>query len=136
MAFATVDDYRAKYTTDMDDARLEAWLEDATGMMSDEMDKAHVDYYEPTDSMAARLMRICRDCVHRAIGDGSDASMGIPMGATQASMAAGGYSESFTMGNPYGDLFLREPERKALGISRGGVGIAVPSYGRAEACHD
>lgn len=129
MAFATVAEYRAKYATDLDDAKLGAWLEDASGMMADEMDAAGVDYYEPTESMAARLMRICRDVVHRAIGDGTDLSMGIPAGATQASMAAGGYSESFTLGNPYGDLFLRDSERKALGISRGGVGLAVPSYG-------
>ena len=129
MAFATVAQYRAKYATDLDDAQLLVWLEDASGIMSDEMDAAHVDFCEPTESMAARLSRICRDMVHRAIGDGTDLSMGIPAGATQASMAAGGYSESFTMGNPYGDLFLREAERKALGISRGGVGLAVPSYG-------
>ena len=136
MAFATVAEYRAKYATDLDDAKLGAWLEDASGMMVDEMDAAGVDYYEPTDSMAARLMRICRDCVHRAIGDGTDAAMSIPYGASQASMAAGGYSESFTMGNPYGDLFLKASERKALGIMSGRFAVAAPSYGRAEVPND
>lgn len=132
MAFATVAQYRAKYQTDMDDASLLVWLEDASGIMADEMDAAHVDYCEPTDSMAARLSRVCRDMVHRAVGDGSDLSMGIPTGATQASMAAGGYSESFTMGNPYGDLFLKRDEKRLLGIVRGGIGMARPSYGRLE----
>lgn len=124
MAFATVAEYRAKYATDMDDATLSEWLEDASSVMADAMDAACVDYYEPTDSMAARLKRICREMTHRAIGDGSDASLAIPFGATQASMAAGGYSVSSTMGNPYGDLFMTKAEKSALGIANGRIGWA------------
>ena len=130
--FATVAEYRAKYDTDLDDQRLFVWLADASDMMAEKMDKAGVDYSEPAASLSAKLTRICRDMVHRAIGDGSTASAAIPYGATQASMAAGGYSESFTMGNPYGDLFMKQAELEALGISKGGFAIAVPSYGNAE----
>ena len=131
MAFATTTQYRAKYKTDLTDAELTVWLADASDIMADEMDRAHVDYSNPSEEFAARLCRICRDMVHRAIGDGSTAAMSIPFGSTQASMAAGGYSESFTIGNPYGDLFMKEKEKQSLGVLRGGFAVAVPSYGNA-----
>ena len=135
-AFATYEQYTAKYDTDMDADRLAEWLADASDMMADEMDKAGVDYADPSEDFAHRLMRVCRDMVHRAVGDGTDAAMSIPSGVTQASMAAGGYSESFTIGNPYGDLYLKDRERAALGIRSGSFAVAVPSYGNAEASDD
>ena len=114
-AFATTAEYRDKYDT--------------------EMDSAGVDYSNPDAKLTSRLLRVCRDMVHRAIGDGTDSAASIPFGATQASMAAGGYSESFTIGNPYGDLYLKDRERKSLGIKAIGFAVAVPSYGNAEV-HD
>ena len=101
MAFATTTQYRAKYDTDLTDAALTVWLADASDIMADEMDNAGVDYDHPDESFAARLCRVCRDMVHRAIGDGSRATMGIPFGAKQASITAGSYSEQFTIDNPY-----------------------------------
>ena len=135
-AFATTAEYRAKYDTDMADAALAVWLADASDIMAAEMDRAGVDYSNPDQAFAARLCRVCRDIVRRAIGDGSSASMSIPFGSTQASMSAGGYSESFTIGNPYGDLYLKAAERRALGIGSGGFAVAVPSYGRLEPSDD
>lgn len=135
-AFATTAQYRAKYDTDLTDAALTVWLDDASDIMAAEMDRAGVDYSDPDETFAARLCRVCRDMTHRAIGDGSASSMGIPFGATQASMAAGGYSESFTMGNPYGDLYLKAAERRSLGIGTGGFAVAAPSYGNAEVSDD
>ena len=134
-AFASVVEYRDKYSTDMDDGKLREWLADASDIMMDEMDRAGVDYENPDAKLAARLLRVCRDMVHRAIGDGTQSAASIPFGATQASMAAGGYSESFTIGNPYGELFLKDRERKSLGIKAVGYAVAVPSYGNAEV-HD
>ena len=130
--FATANDYRDKYDTEIGDEALEVWLADASDIMAVKMDKAGVDYSHPDSKFAARLMRICRDMVHRAIGDGSQASASIPYGVTQASMSAGGYSESFTMGNPFGDLYMKADELKALGVGSGGFSVAVPSYGNAE----
>ena len=129
MAYATADQYRAKYSADMADSALSEWLADASGVIDDELAKAGKTA-EGIDGQ--RLMRICRDMVHRAIGDGSAASFAIPSGATQASMSAGGYSESFTMGNPYGDLYMRASELSALGIGRGRFAVAAPSFGNAE----
>lgn len=132
MAFATTTQYRAKYDTDLTDAALTVWLADASDIMADEMDNAGVDYDHPDEPFAARLCRVCRDMVHRAIGDGSRATMGIPFGAKQASITAGSYSEQFTIDNPFGDLYLKAAERRALGIAASGFGIAVPSFGNAE----
>ena len=134
-AFATAAEYRDKYSTDMDDGKLSEWLADASDIMMAEMDSAGVDYSNPDAKLTSRLLRVCRDMVHRAIGDGTDSAASIPFGATQASMAAGGYSESFTIGNPYGDLYLKDRERKSLGIKAIGFAVAVPSYGNAEV-HD
>lgn len=135
-AFATTTQYRAKYSTDLSDAVLTVWLDDATDIMVAELERAGVDYSHASEAYASRLCRVCRDMVHRAIGDGSASAMSIPFGATQASMAAGGYSESFTMGNPYGDLYMKAVEKKQLGITSGGFAVAVPSYGNAEVDDD
>ena len=135
-AFASVAQYRLKYGSDMSDAELEVWLGDASDIMAFEMDRAGVDYSAPSEEFATRLCRVCRDMVHRAIGDGSQANASIPFGATQASMSAGGYSESFTIGNPYGELFLKERERVAIGVGIGGFAVAVPPFVNAEVPDD
>lgn len=131
-SFATKEQYKAKYDTGLTDAELTVWLADASDIMAAEMDRAGVDYSEPSETFVARLARICRDMVHRAVGDGTASALSIPFGATQASMAAGGYSESFTIGNPYGDLYMKASERRDLGIGSGGFAVARPSYGNAE----
>ena len=136
MAFATTAEYRAKYDTDMPDEALAVWLDDASDIMAGEMDAAGVDYSNPDETFEARLCRVCRDMVRRAIGDGSNAALGVPFGAKQASMTAGGYSEQFTIDNPFGDLYLRAAERRALGIAASGFGISVPSFGNAEVPDD
>ncbi|MBR2940740.1 MAG: hypothetical protein IKC14_05455 [Kiritimatiellae bacterium] len=136
MAFATTAEYRAKYDTDMPDEALAVWLDDASDIMAGEMDAAGVDYSNPDETFEARLCRVCRDMVRRAIGDGSQATLGIPFGAKQASMTAGSYSEQFTIDNPFGDLYMKAAERRALGMGGGGFSVAVPSYGNAEAPDD
>lgn len=120
-SFATIDDYEAIYGAVADADMLEAYLADATDNMMSELDTAGIDYSEPSESFAYRLMRVCRTMVHRAIGedDDPDEESGpppIPYGATQFSQTAGPYVRSATMGNPYGDLFMTEAERRSLGI--------------------
>lgn len=58
----------------------------------------------------------CR-MVRRALGDSSTAAM--PLGASQASIAAGGYSQSWTLGSggAAGELYLGRTERLLLGLS-------------------
>lgn len=131
MEFATTADYRAKYDAALDDDRLAVWLSDASAVIEYEMGHAGVDPEQAEEVTLALARGICCDMVHRAVGDGSEAALSIPDGASQASMAAGGYSISYTLPSS-GSLYLRDSERVRLGISRGGVGIAVPSFGCAE----
>lgn len=72
-----------------------------------------VDAYNKDASDDAKRIVSVR-MVRRAIGDGSEFS---PMGATQGSMSALGYSQSWTMGNgSVGELYLGKMERKLLGV--------------------
>lgn len=64
--------------------------------------------------------------VMRTLGDGSDS--GIPMGATQGSQSALGYSQSWTIsGGANGELYLSKIEKKLLGI-----GNRIGSYSPVE----
>jgi len=68
----------------------------------------------------------CR-MVIRAIGDGNDA--GIPLGATQGSVSALGYSQSWTISaGTTGELYLSKLEKKMLG-----TGNQIGSYSPTEA---
>jgi hypothetical protein len=64
--------------------------------------------------------------VERALGDGGEA--GIPMGATQGSVSALGYSQSWTIGSgSTGELYISKIEKKLLG-----AGNAIGSYSPTE----
>ena len=81
--------------------------------------------YATVNDVQERMMRemstSCR-MVERAVGDGTEA--GIPMGATQGSMSALGYSQSWTIGSgATGELYLSKIEKKLLG-----AGNAIGSY--------
>lgn len=115
-AFATIQDYDAKYDSDLGNDVLAAWLASASRVMRAEMDASGVAYGEPSEDLAWTLMDICRDVAHRAIGDG-DEDVAIPYGATQVNMAGGSYSRGFSFGSGgYSDLFMTSAEKLALGI--------------------
>lgn len=69
----------------------------------------------------AKMVVSCR-MVIRALGDGES---DIPMGATQGSMSALGYSQSWTMGTgaSVGELYLGKLDKQLLGC-----GNAIGSY--------
>lgn len=73
-----------------------------------------IDAYNSSASEDVKRVVTCR-MVRRAIGE-ADAKM-IPMGATQGSAAAGGYSQSWTFGSNggIGELYLEKVEKKLLG---------------------
>jgi hypothetical protein len=108
MAYATVDDVqeRLTYTMTADQRTVcEALLDDAAVL---------IDAY--TSDVPAETAKIvsCR-MVARAIGDGS--TSGIPAGASQGSISALGYSQSWTMtGGATGEVYLTKTERKMLGV--------------------
>ena len=120
MAYATVSDVQARMTRQMSESEQ--------GICSNLLDDAAViiDAYNSAAGLDAKQLVSVR-MVIRALGDGSDA--GIPMGATQGSMSALGYSQSWTIGSgSAGELYLGKLEKKLLGC-----GNAIGSYSPTEA---
>lgn len=120
MAYATVSDVQDRMTRQMSIAEQ--------SVCSNLLDDAAViiDAYNSEADMDAKKLVSVR-MVTRAMGDGTDA--GIPMGATQGSMSALGYSQSWTIGaGSAGELYLGKLEKKLLGY-----GNTIGSYSPTEA---
>lgn len=108
MAYAEVSDIQARMTRTMtaDEAVVcESLLEDAAII---------IDSYSVDASIDVKQL-VSVKMVSRAISDGSS---GVPMGATQGSMSALGYSQSWTIGSngSTGELYLSKLEKKLLGV--------------------
>ena len=107
MAYATVSDVQARMDRTMstdEQTRCSTMLDDAAVI---------IDAYNSKASADAKKIVSCQ-MVIRVMGDGTDA--GIPMGATQGSMSALGYSQSWTIGaGAAGELYLGKLEKKLLG---------------------
>ena len=84
-----------------------------------------IDTYNPSASEEAKKIVSCR-MVMRALGSGSDS---VPVGATQGSMSALGYSQSWTVGSggTVGELYLSKTDKKLLG-----AGSRIGSYSPVE----
>lgn len=117
MQFASVEQYRAIYDTSISDERIDVFLQKATRRIAAALDGAGISYDEPSQDFSDTLADVCCDVVHRALGSTDSNEAQMPFGATQYSQGANGYSESFTLSNPYGDLFLTQAERDLLGIN-------------------
>lgn len=108
-SYATIEDVQARTTQTFtpDELRvLPALLNDAGAI---------IDAYNAQAPDAAKLTVSCR-MVIRAL---SSVDATIPSGATQGSMAAGGYSQSWTygQGGSVGELYLTKSDRALLGGS-------------------
>ena len=118
MAYATYEDVEAGFRT-LDAAErsvAEALLDEAAII---------IDSYNSSASDGAKKVVSCR-MVRRAIGDSSGSA--VPMGATQGSISALGYSQSWTMSSgTSGELYLGKLEKTLLGI-----GNAIGSYSPVE----
>ena len=79
-----------------------------------------IDAYNANASSDAKNIVSCR-MVRRSIGSSGD----VPIGASQGSMSALGYSQSWTMGatGSTGELYLNRMDKKLLG-----AGNAIGSY--------
>ena len=119
MAYATVKDVQERMMREMSTSERSVChylLDDAAVI---------IDSFNPNATADAKLIVSCR-MVERAIGDGTEA--GIPMGATQGSMSALGYSQSWTIGaGATGELYISKVEKKLLG-----VGDSIGSYSPTE----
>lgn len=109
MAYATTSDVQARM--------LRTMSESETSLCSTLLDDAAalIDSYNTSATDDVKKIVSCRMVV-RALGDGQ--TSGVPIGATQGSMSALGYSQSWTMGSggATGDLYLAKSDRQLLGI--------------------
>lgn len=120
MAYATLSDVEARTTrtfTEDEEGVIGALLDDAAILI----DNCRRD--AATDAKKAVSCRM----VLRAMG--SDDSCGVPIGATQGSMTAGSYTQSWTVGSggSTGELYLGRADRAMLG-----AGNRIGSYSPAE----
>lgn len=110
MAYATTEDVQERMTRPMSKDELdvcETLLDDAAVI---------IDAYNKDADKTAKKVVSCR-MVIRSIGSG-DVDTSIPLGATQGSMSALGYSQSWTIGTggSVGELYLGKLEKKLLGM--------------------
>ena len=125
--YATAADVQARMLRTLSPRELEmcgTYLEDAAVI---------IDAAAPGASEAAKKTVSCR-MVMRALGDGGDS--GIPMGASQGTMSALGYSQSWTMGSgSAGELYLSKLEKKLLGVGDR-IGARSPLEGLCDDTRD
>ena len=116
MSYATTADVQnrmAKTMSDEERALCTTLLEDAAVFIDACNEKADAD---------VKKLVSCK-MVIRAMGDADNAA-GIPIGASQGSISALGYSQSWTLGNgSTGELYLSKAEKKLLG-----AGNRIGSY--------
>lgn len=120
MAYATISDVRDRISRELssEDAQLCVTLLDDAAVL--------IDGVAPAASADAKKVVSCR-MVIRAVGSGGQSS--IPIGATQGSMAALGYTQSWTIGSgSTGELYLSKTDRQLLGC-----GNRIGSYSPVEA---
>ena len=119
MAYATVNDVQERITRTLsadEQAVCTSLLDDAAII---------IDAFNANASDDAKKTVSCRMVV-RALGDGNN--QGVPTGATQGSMSALGYSQSWTIGSgAVGELYIGKLEKKILG-----VGDSIGSYSPTE----
>ena len=106
MSYATYTDVQARMSRDLtaDEQALCATLLDDAGVIIDSFNKNADD--------GVKLVVSCR-MVIRALGVDDT----VPMGATQGSMSALGYSQSWTIGSggSVGELYLSKLDKQMLG---------------------
>lgn len=117
--YATLADLQARMVRDLstDEQTVAASLLEDAAVIIDA-------YHFEADADAKKIVS-CR-MVIRALGDGDSS---VPLGATQGSMSALGYTQSWTLGtgSGAGELYLGKLEKKLLG-----VGDHIGSYSPVE----
>lgn len=112
LRYATVEDvaegFREIEASSDEAQKCEALLGEAAVM---------IDAYNEEASADAKKLVSCH-IVRRMLGDGEN-SYSVPLGSTQGSIAAGGYSQSWTYGSSggAGEMYLTRADKKLLGVS-------------------
>ena len=106
MAYATYQDVQARMTRTMSASEQAI----CTNLLDDAA--VTIDWFNANASTDIKKLVSIR-MVSRAMGDDTD---GVPVGATQGSMTALGYSQSWTLsGGSNGELYLSKLEKQMLG---------------------
>lgn len=129
MAYAEVSDLEARWKplTEQEQEVAETLLEDASAML---------DALVNVDGKCTQvdlLKIVCCNMVQRSMTAGAMDAFGI----TQQSMTAGPYTQSWTLSNPSGDMYLTKMEKKLLGITGSYIGtIRAKVGGRCDTGHN
>lgn len=110
MAYATVEDVQARMTRTLSEGEISV----CSRLLGDAA--VQIDSYNQNADESIKELVSCR-MVIRALGDGQ--SDGVPIGATQGSQSALGYSQSWTIGGGggTGELYVSKEERRMLGVA-------------------
>lgn len=91
-----------------------------------------INAYNQSASTDVKRLVSCR-MVRRQLGAGDGGDIQFPMGSTQGSMSAMGYSQSWTMGSgSVGELYLSKLDKKLLGVGNR-IGAHSPLEGMTNA---
>ena len=124
-AFATLADYEARYgaVAEGDSARVEALLEDASGMLLG----AYIERYSTgyINGMHPIFDRAAKAVTCAVVSRAYNVPLGMA-GATQLSQAAGDYNASVTFANPTAELWLGRNDRRRLGLTGTRIG-SIPA---------
>lgn len=121
-SYAAVEDVQAGFRTltSEEQSKCASLLEEAAVL---------IDAVAKTAPADAKKVVSCR-IVRRSLGDGSEASA-VPIGATQGSVSALGYSQSWTISNgSAGELYLGKTDKILLGLGNK-IGTSNP-YGELQ----
>lgn len=122
-AFATADDYKARYGAVEDEARLTVLLEDATSYLLALYYKEYGEEYaqgvHPVFDASAPA--VCCAMVSRTLNTPTGLE-----GVSNVSQSADVYSASYTFANPTGDFYLTKSDKERLGIGAATVGTIAP----------
>lgn len=115
MAYATVEDVQSRLTNQLSQAE-----QSVCSVLLDDV-AILIDSYNAEASTAIKNLVSCRAVVRALDNVGLSA---VPVGASQGSMSALGYSQSWTMSNgSAGEVYLSKAEKRLLG-----AGNSIGSY--------
>lgn len=112
--FASVDDLELRYRVldESEKRRAFTLLDDASSFLEAEFVYCGKEIDPDDELLAVNLKVVCCAMVKRILANGTDADI------RQSSITAGSFTEQRTYSNPTGDLYLRDQERRLLGIPK------------------
>lgn len=122
-AFATVDDYIARYGEVEDANKLECLLLDASNYLKALYFSEYGEEYKQDERILFDLNAAAVTCAIVA------RMLNVPSGmegVSQTSQSADVYSASYTFANPTGDFYLTKSDKERLGIGAGVISSIKP----------